>query len=120
MIAASDKAFARRLGHAIPQPRPVKPYSRVSTIGEVARNPVGLLVRSAVLRFSGFHGETDPVTAKMITRSVDEMPLRAIALLGAGRVNLGMIDGLIDVLNRQPGRLVGRVGRGVRGLLSGR
>jgi len=120
LIAASDKAFARRLGHAIPQPRPVKPYSRVSTIGEVARNPVGLLVRSAVLRFSGFYGETDPVTAKMITRSVDEMPLRAIALLGAGRVNLGMIDGLIDVLNRQPGRLVGRVGRGVRGLLSGR
>lgn len=120
LIAASDKAFARRLGHAIPDPRPVRPYTRVSTIGEIARNPVGLLVRSAVLRFSGFHGETDPVTAKMITRSVDEMPLRAIALLGAGRVNLGMIDGLIDVLNRQPGRLMGRVGRGFAGLLRGR
>ncbi len=120
LIAASDRAFARRLGRDIPVPRPVKPYSRVSTIGEAARTPVGLLGRSAVLRFSGLHGETDPVTAKMIKRSVDEMPLRAVALLGGGRVNLGMIDALVDVLNRQPGRLAGRVGRGLRGLMPGR
>ncbi len=119
LIAASDEKFARRLGRDIPTPRPVKPYSRVSTIGEIARNPIGLAVRSAVLRLSGFHGETDPVTAKMVARSVDEMPLRGIALLGEGRVRLGMIDGLVDLLNRHPGRVVGRVGRTVRGLLPG-
>ncbi len=119
LIAASDQRFARRLGRSIPTPRPVKPYSRVSTIGEVARTPVGLALRSAVLRLSGFHGETDPVTAKMVKRSVDEMPLRAIALLGEGRVRLGMIDGLVDVLNRRPGRAAGRIARGLRGLLPG-
>jgi beta-glucosidase len=119
LIAASDEKFARRLGRPIPSPRPVTPYSRVSTIGEVARNPIGLLLRSAVLRLSGFHGETDPVTAKMVARSVDEMPLRAIALLGEGRVRLGMIDGLVDILNRRPGRFAGRIGRGLRGVLPG-
>ena len=95
-IAYSVDSFERRLGRAIPPARPVRPYSRVSTIGEIPGNPLGRLVRTAVLRFSGYHDEQDPTTAKMIERSLDEMPLRGIALLGGGKVKSGD--------RRRPGR----------------
>lgn len=119
-IAYSVDSFERRLGRAIPPARPVRPYSRVSTIGEISGNPLGRLVRAAVLRFSGYHDEQDPTTAKMIERSLDEMPLRGVALLGAGKVNLGTVDGLVDLLNRRPDRVVMRLGRAVIAMLPGR
>ena len=119
-IAYSVDSFERRLGRAIPPARPVRPYSRVSTIGEISGNPLGRLVRTAVLRFSGYHDEQDPTTAKMIERSLDEMPLRGVALLGGGKVNLGTVDGLVDLLNRRPDRMVLRLGRALIAMLPGR
>ncbi|HQR79229.1 MAG TPA: glycoside hydrolase family 3 C-terminal domain-containing protein [Actinomycetota bacterium] len=113
-IASDDGDFARRLGRPIPPVRPVRPYTRVSTVGEVSHNPVGQLLRSLVLRVGGHHTAEDPTTARMIERSVDEMPLRTIALFSEGKIDLGVIDALIDVLNRRPDRTVGRA---VRGLL---
>ncbi len=88
-IAASDAVFSARLGRPIPVPRPVRPYSRVSTVGEISGNPIGRLVRAAVLRIGGYHSAEDPTTAKMIKRSVDEMPLRTIALFSAGKGQSG-------------------------------
>jgi beta-glucosidase len=112
-IASSEQAFARRLGRAIPPVRPSKPYSRVSTIGETAGTPLGRLLRAVVLRMGGYHTAEDPTTAKMIERSVDEMPLRTIALFSQGRVNLGMVDGLVDLLNGRPDRSAVRIVRGL-------
>ena len=109
---ASDRPFSPA--------RPVRPYSRVSTIGEISGNPLGRLVRTAVLRFSGYHDEQDPTTAKMIERSLDEMPLRGVALLGGGKVNLGTVDGLVDLLNKRPDRMVLRLGRALIAMLPGR
>lgn len=103
-ITADDAGFAQRLGRPIPSPRPVRPYTRVSTVGEVSHNPVGRLLRSVVLRVGGHQTAEDPTTARMIERSVDEMPLRTIALFSEGKVDLGVIDALIDVLNGRPDR----------------
>lgn len=91
--------------------RPVRPYSRVSTIGEISGHPVGRLLRAVVLRVGGYQSAEDAATALMIERSVDEMPLRTVALFSQGKVNLGMIDGLVDILNGRPGAAMGRTGR---------
>ncbi len=109
MAGESDAEFAALLQRPIPVPRPVRPYTRVSTIGEISGNPIGRLVRRVVLRVSGHDSAEDPVTAIMIERSVDEMPLRGIALFSQGKVSLGMIDGLVDAVNGRPDRSILRM-----------
>ena len=85
----------------------------MSTIGEISGHPLGRLLRTVVLRVGGYQSAEDAATATMIERSVDEMPLRTVALFSQGKVNLGMIDGLIDVLNGRPGAAMGRTGRSI-------
>ncbi len=114
-VAVTD-GFTGHVGQTTfvaPPVRPVRPYSRVSTIGEISGHPVGRLLRAVVLRVGGYQSAEDAATALMIERSVDEMPLRTVALFSQGKVNLGMIDGLIDVLNGRPGAAMGRTGRSV-------
>jgi beta-glucosidase len=117
MSGESDAEFARLLRRPIPSARPVKPYTRISTIGEISGNPIGRLVRKVVLRISGHDSAEDPVTAIMIERSVDEMPLRGIALFSQGKVSLGMIDGLVDAVNGRPDRSITRMLRAVPTML---
>jgi beta-glucosidase len=117
LVAAGDEQFARRLGRGIPAPRPVRPYSRMSTIGQIAGNPVGRLVRGLSLRVGGYYGEPDPAVARMILRSVDELPLRSVAMLSEGRVGMDMIDALVHVVNGRPDRaLTWAARRGAAGL----
>ena len=115
-LAVTD-GFTGHVEPAAPAPappvRPVRPYSRVSTIGEISGHPLGRLLRTVVLRVGGYQSAEDAATATMIERSVDEMPLRTVALFSQGKVNLGMIDGLIDVLNGRPGAAMGRTGRSI-------
>ena len=113
LVAASDVQFARRLGRPVPAARPVRPFSRMSTVGEISTTRLGRVVRSVVLRNSGYHAEDDPTTAKMLLRSVDELPLRSVALFGEGRVSLSMIDGLVDLLNGEAVSAAMATGRGV-------
>jgi len=119
-ISYADRDFVRRLGRPIPTPRPMRPYVRNTTLGEVSGNPVGQLLRAAVLRFGGISGEDDPTTRKMIERSLDEMPLRGLALMSGGRISLGVIDGIVELVNKRPDRTVLRSARGLLGLLPGR
>lgn len=99
LVATSDAELAQRLGYPIPVARPIRPFSRNATIGEISGTRVGALVRRVVLRNSGYHAEQDPTTAKMLLRSVEELPLRAVALFGEGKVSLPMVDALVYALN---------------------
>ncbi|HYO18292.1 MAG TPA: hypothetical protein VES02_06465, partial [Dermatophilaceae bacterium] len=105
VIAASDAQFSARLGRPIPVPRPVKPYSRVSTIGELSDNPVGKALRAVSLQVAG-HSKADPVTVRMIERTVVEMPLRAMVLFSQGKIGFSVIDAVIDTLNGRPDKPV--------------
>lgn len=104
MVAASDAAFERRLGRPIPTPRPSRPFTRESTIGELRAVALGRLVHRALLRAAS-HGQDDSDDAHlqaMIQRAIEEMPLRAVALLSGGRIRWGTVDVLVDLLNGQP------------------
>lgn len=104
VVAANDAEFTARLGRAIPTPRPVKPYVRNSTVGELSGNPVGKLLREVSYRVTGFKN-ADPLTQQLIQRMVDEGPLRSMALFSQGRMTLGMVDGLVNLLNGRPDRV---------------
>jgi beta-glucosidase len=104
VIAASDEQFAARLGRPVPTPRPLKPYVRNTTVGELSGNPVGKVLREVSLRVTDSRN-ADPVTRRLIERSIDEGPLRALALLSQGRISLGQVDALVDLANRRPDRV---------------
>ena len=88
-----------------PTPRPVRPYSRVSTIGELSGNSIGKILRQIALRVANYR-DSDPATQVMIKRAVEEMPMRGMALFSQGKVSLGMVDALADLANRRPDRVV--------------
>ena len=102
-VAYSDEEFARRLGRPVPSPRPVRPFTRDSLLGEVAQTRLGALLRAAVLR-TGTHDSIGEEQRRMVERSVDELPLRALALFSHGRITWGTLDLLIDLLNGRPAR----------------
>lgn len=104
VIAATDEEFAARLGRPIPAPRPVRPYTRNTTVGELSNNPIGMALREIAFRVTDIKN-ADPVTRKMIERSVAEGPLRSLALFSAGKVSLGQVDGLVNLLNGRPDRV---------------
>ena len=83
----------------------MKPYTRNTTVGELSANPVGLALRQIAYRVTDLKN-ADAVTRKMIERSVDQGPLRSLALFSQGKVTLGQIDGLVDLLNGRPDRVV--------------
>ncbi|MEI8084268.1 MAG: glycoside hydrolase family 3 C-terminal domain-containing protein, partial [Actinomycetes bacterium] len=132
MIAASDDEFRARLGHYIPTPRPVRPFTRLSTIGEIQSTVLGRAIKSGLKRYSAPDpatiAENDPALATLLERGLDELPLRAVALFGQGQLSWPVVDTVIDLLNGRPVPAVTRslsalatgTGRQLRRLLPGR
>ncbi|MFP4148127.1 MAG: glycoside hydrolase family 3 C-terminal domain-containing protein [Nitriliruptoraceae bacterium] len=99
------------LGHAVPDPDPVQPFTRNSPVADLATTPVGAQVRRAVLAMARRQVDKevpadDEAMRRMFAAVLEEAPLRAISLLGEGRPPLRWIDLLVDVLN---GRVRGRL-----------
>ena len=100
-VAASDDAFRRRLGRPIPEPRPVRPFSRQSTVEEIGETLLGRLVGDIAWRSVPITEEIerDPGMMRTLRRSVAELPLRGFVLLTGGRVGFEALDTLIELLN---------------------
>ncbi|MEZ5382399.1 MAG: glycoside hydrolase family 3 C-terminal domain-containing protein [Microthrixaceae bacterium] len=98
-------AFEALLGHPVPAPRPVRPFTRNSTLGQLRETPVGrpllALVRKVVARFTGGNNDEGGLGV-MVDRALAELPLRNLAVMSQGRVPIGVIDRLIAVANRAP------------------
>jgi beta-glucosidase len=116
LVAASDAAFAARLGHAIPEPVPTRPFTRVSTVGEIQGQRFGRAIKAAMQRFGGVDTDPDdPAVARMYERSLQEFPLRAAALFSQGKISWATLDTVIDLLNHKPVAAGVRVGASVFG-----
>lgn len=98
-----DERFERLLGHPVPDPEPVEPFHRNSTLDEVGVTGLGRGLKAgavaAAQRQLRVDGELDPVTARLIDRMMSEAPLRAIALLGGGRLSWVNLDRMILAMN---------------------
>jgi beta-glucosidase len=101
---ADDAAFAALLGRPAPAPRPTTPFSRSTTLPELAATRRGRLVarvlRAAARRQAGRSG--DPEQDAMLDAFVAGMPLRGFVQAGDGRVPMRALDGLLRLLNAAP------------------
>lgn len=121
-VASSDADFAARLGHPVPTPAPVRPFTRDSTFEELATHPVGAVAARALWRASGIEqAESDPATRAFLKRGFDELPLRAAAVLSGGRLGWRGVDLLLDAVNTRPvpvaRELVSRAASGALGVV---
>lgn len=100
-IAASDEAFAARLGGAVPTPTPVRPFTRDSTFDEIATTRVGRAFRDIVRKVAVGPqiAAAEPGMADMIERNFAELPLRAAVRIGAGMLPWRVVDGVVRLAN---------------------
>ena len=132
LTARSDTAFAARLGRSIPIPRPDRPFTRLTTVGELRLSPLGRIVRSGLHRYTRGQFEQmadgDDLMAERLAGALDEMPLRAAVLFTDGTVPWSALDGLLAMLNGRPlsalrsgaltvGTFTKRLATGLRGRL---
>ncbi|WP_206074566.1 glycoside hydrolase family 3 C-terminal domain-containing protein [Antribacter gilvus] len=115
-VARTDEAFARRLGRPVPTPRPVRPFTRDSLVGEVAaRTRLGALLQRAIVRRTPVDESDDEATRLMYERSTRELPLRAAAIFSQGAIDLPTLDALIAAMNGKPADAAKHAGAAVAG-----
>jgi beta-glucosidase len=102
-VAASDELFRRRLGRPVPRPRPVRPFTRQSTLDELSVTRTGRLLKAVLWRLAPIDEATraDPAAMAMIERSLAELPLRAAAIYSGGKLRWATVDLLLGMLNRR-------------------
>ncbi|WP_106401216.1 glycoside hydrolase family 3 C-terminal domain-containing protein [Actinocorallia populi] len=106
LVAVTDEQFEQRLGHPVPRPRPVRPFTRDSTLGEVSATRLGRLLKAVLWRAAPLDEATraDPAEMAMYEHGLDELPLRAAAIFSAGKLRWTTIDVLLHLLNGRPAR----------------
>jgi beta-glucosidase len=124
-IAATGDQFAARLGRPVPRPRPVRPFTRQSSLSELRATRTGRLLYAILWRIAPFDEEAkaDEIAMRTFKRALDELPLRGAAIYSEGKLPWSTVDILLDVVNGRPGRAVTALGRKVTarlGRLSGR
>jgi beta-glucosidase len=112
-VAATDEQFERRLGHPIPRPRPVRPFTRQSTLDEISVTRLGRLLKTVLWRLAPIDEATraDRVTMAMFERALAELPLRGAAIHSGGKLRWETVDALLDVLNGHPGHALTSLAR---------
>lgn len=103
-IAATDVQWAQRLGRPIPAPRPATPFTRESTVGDIAHTLTGRLLASAIARMMPMSDDdkNDPASRELIERTVAELPLRGLAQMSQGRVSWKTVDAVVAFANGRP------------------
>lgn len=98
---AADEEFAELLGHPVPAPRPTRPFTRNSTVGDLEPSRLGrplarLLRAAAARRVSAADLDT---SEEMVTAGIAELPLRGFVMFSNGALSLRMLDRVVAALN---------------------
>jgi beta-glucosidase len=103
-FVATDAEFTAMLGHAIPTPRPILPFTLDSTIGDLRLSVLGrrfaAMVNSRVSKELGLaDASPDDAQAGMFASLVEELPVRGLTMMSGGEFSLASARRLIRVLN---------------------
>lgn len=93
----SDEAFRALYGK--PYPKVIvamRPYTANATIGDLKASLVGRAVHWILRHELKILARSDPSARKAAERMVMDMPLRSLAMSG---VDMGLVDGVVDILN---------------------
>jgi beta-glucosidase len=113
LVAVADEHFRQRLGHPIPQPRPVRPFTRQSTVDELSATRIGRLLKAVLWRLAPLDEATkaDKATMAMLEHALAELPLRGVAIHSGGKLRWASVDILLDILNGRPGHMLTAIAR---------
>ena len=97
-----DAAFEARLGRPIPAPLPIRPFDRNSTLSVIGRTAGGRPLLALVQKGVEFaHRRSNRAAlADSVATAVEEIPLRALAVMSRGFVSLKTVDRFLAVVNR--------------------
>jgi beta-glucosidase len=121
---ATEAEFAAMLRRPVPEPDPVRPFHRNSTLEDlestaVGRVLAGVVVREGLKRAAHEFPDPDDATVRMIRSSIREGPVRSLAIMSGGLVHLAHVDALLDALNGRWGSVRRSVTRAVTGAVTG-
>lgn len=102
--SATDEEFAAMLRRPLPEPDPVRPFHRNSTLEDLETTKVGRMLgavveREGLKRAAQEFPDPDDATLQMVRSALKEGPARSLALMSGGMVRLEQIDTLLDLLN---------------------
>ena len=112
---ATDTEFAAMLGHPVPTPTPILPFTRNTLVEELSVTRLGRAVRRGIERIADrqldkmLGDEPDPVVRRLADAMIREAPLRFLMTMGGGAASPSAFDGLAALLSSL--RLAGRRGR---------
>ena len=91
--------------------KPVRPFTRQSTVLELASTLPGRAFKALIVR------QLPPVATEKERQELEDMtvglPLETLVELSEGKLTWGIADSVVDLANRQPHRLIPRgVGAG--------
>ena len=100
---ATSTEFARLLGGRIPPAEDVRPFTRLSTVGEVDSTALGTVLARLVKREMEkmIPADDDGSNRDLFEGSIAGLPLRALAAMGGGAMSLATVDRIVAALNRK-------------------
>ena len=113
-FVATPSEFEAMLGHPIPPPTPILPFTINTVVAELGATRLGRAAQSGFLRIASHQmrrllgDEPDPVLAKLSARMIDEAPLRFLVSMSGGTGSLRAFEGLTKLLSAL--RITGRRG----------
>lgn len=102
-LQIDDATFAALIGRPLPARRPLRPFTRQTTLGQLRDSRIGAaLYRGARVRAKkDLEHDGDPALAKFAEAMITELPLRAIITLSA-KMRWRQLDAFIDAVNGRP------------------
>jgi beta-glucosidase len=114
-FVATDAEFEAMLGHPIPTPTPILPFTRDTLVEELGVTRLGRTVQRGILRIADrqlqkmLGDDPDPVVVKLSEAMIRESPLRFLITMSGGVAPSKAFDGLAGLLSAL--RIAGRRGR---------
>ena len=126
-FVATTREFESMLGHPVPEPVPVLPFTLDTVIDELGETRLGRLARAAFLRVADRRSaamlgdDPDPALVELTERMIREAPLRFLVSMSGGAGSVAAFEGLTTLLSalrltdrRRPGRRRAAGERGAR------